>query len=446
MAPYPMLEGAPRVGIIVASPEEQRFFRPAEEVLKKIGCPYDLIDVTMAWLGPSAADFLGKMRAQGWGAVIVAAGLEPQAPAFVAHLCDLPVIAVPLEMGAVERECTMRLILHTMGGAPVAIMPPNGEREAAVVAMRILALGNRTLAERLGAYERARLASHTPDWPQRESRSSGGAEGAGHEDGLPANFTGEEAAGRVRPVDFDRPLEGQPLARVEPGVPEAALPPPRQLGLRAIDAEAPDAMLVEEAVDCLLEGGVVALPTDTVYGLAVDATNAAAVGRLYELKGRPPGKAITLLVDSPKLLASIACNLTTEIRRLMEAFWPGPLTMILTKRGASSFRHITTDQTIGVRLPDHAVPLALIQALARPLACTSANVSGEPDALSADDIRAAFGERVHCVLDVGQLDPSPPSTVLDVTREPYRIMRLGAVTHDQLAAIVGDKLEAEPDA
>jgi L-threonylcarbamoyladenylate synthase len=190
----------------------------------------------------------------------------------------------------------------------------------------------------------------------------------------------------------------------------------------------------------MLEGGLIALPTETVYGLAADATNPRAVERLFAVKGRERSKSITLLIDSPRLLAGIARNVTVEVRRLMEAFWPGPLTIVFQKR-TGNFDHVSPGETIGVRLPDHSVPLALMQALARPLACTSANLADRPDATSSDQVDGYFGDRINLLLDSGQLPPAPPSTVLDVTGEPYRILREGPVTAEQIAAIVGDKIE-----
>lgn len=258
---------------------------------------------------------------------------------------------------------------------------------------------------------------------------------------------GAEGPLEIRPANLDRPLTGQPITPVAAIAPVfAASPGPkpkaRYMGRLRIDPDAPDYELIEDAVNCLLEGGLIAFPTDTVYGVAADATNPAAVEALYELKGQPRSKALTLLVDSPRMLSCIACNLTTEMRRMMEAFWPGALTIIFKKRGQNFF-HISSAETIGVRMPDHSVPLSIMQALARPLACASANLAGLPEALSADEIEEAYGDQLNLILDAGKLALSPPSTVVDVTGEPYRILRRGALSHQQLAAIVGDKLELE---
>jgi L-threonylcarbamoyladenylate synthase len=241
----------------------------------------------------------------------------------------------------------------------------------------------------------------------------------------------------VAPADGQGSPGEEPVAKARP----AALPA-RSLGRLRIDMDSPDVAAIEEVVDCLLEGGIVAFPTETVYGLAVDATNPAAVERLFLLKGRDRGKSVTLMVDSSKLLAAIAQNVSTEIRRLMEAFWPGALTLIFQKR-PGNFCHVSPGETIGVRLPDHSVPLAIMQALARPLACTSANLSGQPEARSADVIEALFGDRLNALLDGGALPQRPPSTVVDVSREPFRILRQGAITREQIGAVVGAMLDAE---
>jgi L-threonylcarbamoyladenylate synthase len=265
---------------------------------------------------------------------------------------------------------------------------------------------------------------------------------------VPERFADDEGEPvEVRPYAINKPLEAPSAPEsTEPEAPAISEASPatesgaRVIGRRTISPEEIDVFLIEEAVDCLLEGGVIAFPTETVYGLAADATNPAAVERLFQIKGRTRGKAITLMVDSPKMLAGIARNLTVEARRLMEAFRPGPLTIIFQKRG-ENFNHVSTRETIGVRMPDHSVPLAIIQELSRPLACTSANLSGQPEAASADEVELALGPQLNLILDAGRLPERAPSTVVDLTAEPYRILRQGDITADQLAALIGDKLD-----
>jgi tRNA threonylcarbamoyl adenosine modification protein (Sua5/YciO/YrdC/YwlC family) len=339
---------------------------------------------------------------------------------------------------------------------------PGAAREAALLALRVLALASSVLRKEIEIYRQTlvneldgrqaklveaaeseaaapppRLKTARPQAPapRPEPPRAPDDTAASHytepeEEDRPAAEADQEE-GQVSPANLDRPLGGKPAPPRPPAVPPAS--PARVLGRLRVEPDAPAVEVIEEAIDCLLEGGVIAFPTETVYGLAADATNPAAVERLYELKGRPRGKSVTLMVDSPKLLGHIACNLTVEARRLMEAFWPGPLTIVFQKRG-DNFSHVSPEETIGVRLPDHSVPLAIVQALARPLVCTSANLAGQPECFTADEVERAFGGRINLILDGGELADNPPSTVIDVTREPYRILRQGAVTREQIAA------------
>jgi len=181
-------------------------------------------------------------------------------------------------------------------------------------------------------------------------------------------------------------------------------------------------------------GGIVAFPTDTVYGVAVAAGRADRLPALFELKRRPPDKAIPILVASP---AQIPAGWVIDERahRLIEAHWPGPLTLVLASASGST--------TQAFRAPDHPVALRLIQA-AGPLLATSANLSGDPDTLAADDVLIAFAtqqDELAAVLDGGVVPGGVASTVLDLSEVPARILREGPITRGALAAMVdiGDR-------
>jgi len=442
--------GAARAPIVVvlADAAERDAVRSGLDRLRELECGFDVALVPAA-ADPRLAMDLAR-QAEEEGRCVVLAGGERLGwlPDVLAAACRLPVVAIgpPGAAPAGSQAAWVR--------EPVP---------AALMAARIAAVADPALARRLG--EDA-AAGPRPSAPPLEPaapaspRAEPWDEDASAEDEDEAWKRGwrtarphpeepaEEGEERVeiRPVDWNRPLKGSVVggahrpSREEEAPP--APPPPRRLGRIAIEPESPELDVIEEVVDCLLEGGVVALPTDTVYGLAVDATNPAAVERLFELKGRGREKPIVLMVDSPKLLGQVARNLTVAVRRLMEAFWPGPLTLILQKR-EGNFTHISPGPTIGVRLPDHSTPLTIIQALARPIACTSANPSGAAEARSADEVEDYFGDELSAILDAGPLAESLPSTVLDVTAEPFQIRRLGALGREQLAAVVGDVLEGD---
>jgi len=187
---------------------------------------------------------------------------------------------------------------------------------------------------------------------------------------------------------------------------------------------------IEQAVAILHKGGVVAFPTDTVYGLGAHGFKTAAIQQLYQIKEREHHKAIALLIARQQDLAEVAHDVPDIAWRLAERFWPGPVTLVVPK--ASSIVDVLTagQLSVGVRMPAHQVALGLITALAAPLATTSANLSGHPEAVTAEDVRAVLGERIKLILDGGRCPGGVPSTVVDVTVTPAHILRRGALANE----------------
>jgi L-threonylcarbamoyladenylate synthase len=190
------------------------------------------------------------------------------------------------------------------------------------------------------------------------------------------------------------------------------------------------------AVAVLRAGGLVALPTDTVYGIGVALETPGGVERLFAAKRRPPDKGIMLLLDDATQAARIG-HMTPSATALAEAIWPGGLTVVVPQRPDVPLPATLTGglPTIGLRAPDHAAPRALAQALG-PLPVTSANVSGLPEASDAEAIVEQFGDAVDLVLDAGPAHGGPPSTVVDCTGGRPVILRVGAIPTDRVAAIL----------
>lgn len=211
-------------------------------------------------------------------------------------------------------------------------------------------------------------------------------------------------------------------------------------GLVSVNSEQPQLEIIEAATAALAEGHVIAIPTDTVYGLAVDATNADAVRKLYDLKGREDAKAIPLLIHSIRMLESICPSLTEDARKLAKAFWPGPLTLVVP-RHTGAFEAVTKDATIGVRLPDHFVALSVISMVGRPLAVTSANPSGAKPAESGAEVGKYFGAKLKLILDSGPAPGGPVSTVLKIVDKPFEILREGKISREQLERVVMGKVK-----
>ena len=194
---------------------------------------------------------------------------------------------------------------------------------------------------------------------------------------------------------------------------------------RWLDATDPTA--IPTAADLLRRGLPVVLPTDTVYGVGVLPYDAAAVDRLYAVKGRPAEKGIPILLGDVADVAHVAGIIPPAAAALMAHFWPGPLTLIVPRRPELP-ANLSPDDTIAVRVPDHALARALIRAAGGAVAATSANVSGQPPARAADEALAVLGGRVAAVLDDGPSPGGVASTVVDCTVDPPVVRRAGPLT------------------
>ena len=193
---------------------------------------------------------------------------------------------------------------------------------------------------------------------------------------------------------------------------------------------------VARAVDVLRAGGVVAIPTETVYGLAGDVTNAAAVARIYAIKGRPADHPMILHAYTLEAFEGFAV-ITPALRTLAERFWPGPLTAVVP-RGPRTPSTVTGGQpSVAVRVPDHPLALAILRAFGTPLAAPSANRFGRVSPTSAEHVRADLGADVELVVDGGATRVGVESTIVDLTDEVPAVLRAGAITPSQLSSALG---------
>ena len=192
---------------------------------------------------------------------------------------------------------------------------------------------------------------------------------------------------------------------------------------------------VEQAITILKKGGIVAFPTDTVYGLGASMNIAQAVERIYQVKKRPRSMPLPLLFTEVSQIDKVAQSVPPVARLLAGKFWPGALTMVLFK--SESVPDIVSggSKTIAIRIPDHPVPVALAQGVGTPIAGTSANLSGQPSALTADDVRAQLGYKVDLIIDGGQCPGGRESTIVDLTMETQVILREGAIPREELQRV-----------
>lgn len=200
--------------------------------------------------------------------------------------------------------------------------------------------------------------------------------------------------------------------------------------------DSPEPSAIACAAELLREGQVVAIPTDTVYGLAANPFDLAAVEKIFVIKGRAKGAPLLLLVDSLEMAADLSAELPPQFDRLARRFWPGPLTIVV--EASSKLPPAVTGQSgrIGLRLPAAAIPVALIQKAGVPLTGTSANRTGEKECSTAQEVQQCFGERLPLILDGGASGATQPSTVVSLRQDSWEVLREGAIPAEEIAAVL----------
>ena len=195
---------------------------------------------------------------------------------------------------------------------------------------------------------------------------------------------------------------------------------------------------IKKAISILKKGGVVAYPTDTVYGLGACMTDTAAVDRIFQVKGRPKGMALPVLLADKVQMESIVTSVPMSALRLADEFFPGALTIILPKSDIVPDIITGGGRTVAFRIPDHPVPLALIKGLGKPIVGTSANLSGQPSALTAAEVQAQIGDKIDMVIDGGRCPGGIESTVIDLSGKKPVVRRQGAISIEKLRKILPD--------
>ena len=189
---------------------------------------------------------------------------------------------------------------------------------------------------------------------------------------------------------------------------------------------------IATAIDVLNYGGLVAFPTDTVYGVGAPAFMPNGVARIYAVKGRPRSKPIPILLAGTDDLEQVAEVIPDQAVVLAGEFWPGPLTIVLKRKPTVPDVVTAGGATVAVRVPDHDFARSLIEAAGGALAATSANISGRPDPVTAQAVLAYLGGRIELILDGGRCPGGIPSTVVDVTSRRARILRVGAIQRETI--------------
>lgn len=191
-----------------------------------------------------------------------------------------------------------------------------------------------------------------------------------------------------------------------------------------------------EASNIIRDGGIVVFPTETVYGIGVDALNNSAIEKLYNIKKRPHKKPISVLVSDFEMIKKVAKEISEIEWKIIKNFFPGPLTIVLTKKESISDILTGGEETIGVRMPDNQIALKLIEYVGNPVATSSANISGEISGIDIKNIKKTFVNKVDCYLKGKHDKTSVPSTVMKVKNGKIEILRKGTITKEQIEEVL----------
>jgi L-threonylcarbamoyladenylate synthase len=202
------------------------------------------------------------------------------------------------------------------------------------------------------------------------------------------------------------------------------------LTLKTVILSANSPQAIPQALEILQAGGLVAFPTDTVYGVGALAYDEKAVESIYAAKQRPVEKAIPVLIGDREDLSKVAENIPVSALRLISRFWPGPLTVLVPKK-PSLPAVVSATSTVGVRVPDHEVAQALLR-ITGPMAVTSANISSQPSPTTAEEVYEQLGGRIALILDGGRTPGGVPSTLVDCTGDELQVLREGPLSKEQL--------------
>lgn len=206
-----------------------------------------------------------------------------------------------------------------------------------------------------------------------------------------------------------------------------------------VHPDEPEADRVEYIVSCLRSGKVVGMPTDTFYGLAVDPVNLRAVDKIYEIKTRLRHKPLSLLIGSVTQAYGLARDIGASFDKLAERFWPGPLTLIVRASSRLPLRSTANTGNVALRVPDAAIPRAVVELFGLPITATSANLQGAPECTYAAGVRDQLGDRIPLIVDGGPTGRSVPTTIVDLSggENTWQILREGAIPTHEIALILG---------
>lgn len=204
-----------------------------------------------------------------------------------------------------------------------------------------------------------------------------------------------------------------------------------------VNPEKPDQKAIDLAAGVIKEGGIIIYPTDTVYGIGTDVLRPQSVLKVFEIKRRPLTEPMPVAVSGLDMAHELAF-IPENTRELIGSFWPGALTVILRKKPKVPFEATGGGNCVGLRAPNHPVPIAIIKKSGLPLIATSANKHGGPNPVTAGEALKQVGEKVDLCLDAGRTEIQRPSTVLDLTKSPPIILRIGSISAEAIKKVLGE--------
>jgi len=203
-----------------------------------------------------------------------------------------------------------------------------------------------------------------------------------------------------------------------------------------VNPQHPEHHLIEKVAEVLNAGGIIGYPTETIYGIGCSAFDAKAVERIYQLKGRDRQKAMILVAGDIVQVSELVKSIPSSAEKLIENFWPGPLTIIFETSSRLNEFAFGKSKTVAVRIPACTICLELIRETGFPLVSTSANISGREAGTTAEQVAEAFGDQLDIIIDGGATPESVPSTLVDITRTPARIVRKGAISNLEINTVL----------
>lgn len=201
------------------------------------------------------------------------------------------------------------------------------------------------------------------------------------------------------------------------------------------------ALQIDRAIEILKAGGIVAFPTDTVYGLGANVFNCEAVERIYAVKQRSRRLPLPVLVADTTQLGAVVGSVPEIAQPLIERFWPGGLTLVLPRAASLPDSVTAGGNKVAIRIPDHVVPLTIIRGLGVPIIGTSANISDKPSVVTCQDVEQQLGGQVDLIIDVGRCPGGLESTVVDVTGEIPQVLRQGMISEDEIKRVCQSYVE-----